>query len=109
MIRRAYDLRLIDAAKYQRGYKYIAAQGWLKGEPEEPEPEHPELVRLSLEQLEKHYGTTAAALCARLNWRPRLFERVAGVAIAVGDEPVSKAAPVVQLSLIRAEREGRRS
>lgn len=102
-IRRAYDLRLIDAAQYQRSYKYIAAQGWLKGEPDEPEPEMPELVPLSLAEIERHYRTTPREVCERLRWKPSVFNKVAGVALT--EEPVSEArGKVVQLDLIRAER-----
>lgn len=102
-VRRAYDLRLIDAAQYQRAYKYIAAQGWLKGEPDEPEPEKPELVSLSLEEIEKHYKTSPLEVCTRLRWRPAVFEKVAGVRLP--EQPLAeKRGQVLQLELLRAEK-----
>lgn len=103
-VRRAYDLRLIDAAQYQRGYKYIAAQGWLKGEPGEPAPEASELVPLSLSEIQKHYGTSPLDVCDRLRWRPAVFERVAGVTLPP-QPPVERRGRVVQLDLIRAEKQ----
>ncbi len=102
-VRRAYDLRLIDAAQYQRGYKYIAAQGWLKGEPGEPQVEEPELVPLSLGQIQEHYGTSPLEVCTRLQWRPPAFERVAGIHLPP-QPPIERRGRVVQLELIRAER-----
>jgi len=102
-VRRAYDLRLIDAAQYQRGYKYIAAQGWLKGEPEELEPELPELVSLSLSELQKQYATSPLDVCSRLRWRGRVFERVAGVTLPP-QAAVERKGRVIQLELIRAEK-----
>lgn len=102
-VRRAYDLRLIDAAQYQRAYKYIAAQGWLKGEPDEPEVEHPELVGISLAEIERHMRTPPAEVCRRLRWRRHVFEKVAGVCLP--EEPQAHGAGrVVQLELVRAER-----
>ncbi len=102
-IRRAYDLRLIDAAQYQRAYKYIAAKGWLKGEPDEPEVEQPEIVNLSLTEIERHFGMPPVEISRRLNWRRPVFERVAGVAFPDEQEP-TPSGRVVHLDLVRAER-----
>ncbi len=104
-VRRAYDLRLIDAAQYQRAYKYIAAKGWLKGEPEEPAVEQPELIPLSLAEIEKLFGTPPADVCRRLSWGKEVFERVAGVPLR--EEQQKERGRVVQLDLIRAEKRTR--
>lgn len=94
---------MIDAAQYQRAYKYIAAQGWLRGEPDEPEPEEPELVSLSLEEIGKHYKTSPLEVCTRLRWRPAVFEKVVGVRLP--EEPLAeKRGQVLQLELLRAEK-----
>ena len=104
IVRRAYDLRLIDAATYQRGYKYMAAQGWLRGEPEELPDEEPEIISLSFEQLEKHFGTTPLDICKALRWTAETFRAVTGVAVPDYEPPRADDAGVVQLALIRAER-----
>jgi Zn-dependent peptidase ImmA (M78 family)/DNA-binding XRE family transcriptional regulator len=109
-VRRAYDLRLIDAAQYQRAYKYIAAQGWLRGEPEELATEEPELIPLSFEETQRSFGVSPTEICRRLAWRAGVFERVAGITIATApEEPPSEwgGAEVIQLGLFR--RPGRSS
>lgn len=103
IVRRAYDLRLIDAAKYQRAYKYMAAQGWLKGEPEELEDELPELIPLSLAQLERHLGATALDVCKALRWTSDTFRTITGIAVPDYEPPLADGGGVVQLALIRAE------
>jgi Zn-dependent peptidase ImmA (M78 family)/transcriptional regulator with XRE-family HTH domain len=104
MIRRAHDLRIIDAAQYRRGYKALAAKGWLKGEDGEGEFEEPELVRISLEKLEKHRGQSPAHVCTQLEWRPLTFERITGVTIPADAPLDEKPAPVIQLSLLRTQK-----
>lgn len=103
IVRRAYDLRLIDAATYQRAYKYMAAQGWLKGEPEEIAQEEPEIVRLSLEQLERHLGSTALDVCKALRWTAETFRLVTGIEVPAYEPAPADNTGVVQLALIRAE------
>jgi Zn-dependent peptidase ImmA (M78 family) len=106
IVRRAHTLRLIDAATYQRGYKYMAAQGWLRGgEPEDLTPEHPEIVPLSLAHLKNHMSAPPEAVCKALKWTPATFEAITGVRVRPDEttgEPYDGG--VVQLSLIRAQR-----
>lgn len=102
IVRRAYDLRLIDAASYQRAYKFMAGQGWLKGEPEEIQFEAPELVPLSLAQLEKHLNATPLDVCKALRWTAETFRIVTGIAVPEYEPPPADNT-VVQLALIRAE------
>lgn len=102
-VRRAYDLSLIDAAQYQRACKYIAAQGWRRGEPEEPEPEVPELVPLAIEAVQNQYRATLRDISARLRWSADVFGRVVGV-VPPSDFAHRAGGHVVQLDLVRAER-----
>ncbi len=104
IVRRAYDLRLIDAATYQRAYKYMAAQGWRKGEPDELAIEEPEIVPLSLIQLQKHLNATPLDVCKALRWTADTFQSVTGIAVPEYEPPMADAAGVVQLALVRAER-----
>lgn len=84
LVHRAYDLRLINAIQYQRAFKYLSAQGWRKGEPEEPQPETPELIPLSLQALHRE-GMEPRLLAARLGWTRATFERVSGVPLVHED------------------------
>lgn len=79
-IRRAYDLRLIDAVQYQRGYKFLSAKGWRKGEPAEPNPEAPELVPTAITHLQDQ-GISARAIAEKLGWTLPTLARVAGVVV----------------------------
>ena len=42
IIKRAYDLNLLDPVAYRRCYQYMSVRGWLKTEPWEPEFAGPE-------------------------------------------------------------------
>lgn len=104
IVRRAFDLRMIDAAQYQRAYKYMAAQGWRTGEPDEIEPELPEVIPLAIRRLEEHFGASPNVLCRRLQWRRPVFEKVLGVPLPPEEEDRPEGV-VVNLALRRAERE----
>jgi hypothetical protein len=79
MIHRAYDLDLINAVEYRRAYKAISAKGWRKGEPEEPEAEHPELVKKAIATLWERKKIGAAQLAAQLHWPLGTFNEVTGL------------------------------
>src|SRR5262249_355624 len=51
MIRRAVDLRIIDAMSYRYAYKVMSMRGWLKLEPYEFQAEEPELIGVALNEL----------------------------------------------------------
>jgi hypothetical protein len=104
MIRRAYDLRLINAVLYQRSYKYMAAQGWLKGEPDEFEHEETELVSLAMAELERTFGTSPRDVCDHLQWRERHFERITGIALPNPPVRPTHGGKVLQLSFLRDAR-----
>lgn len=52
MIRRAYDLKIINAVQYRNANIYISRQGWKKQEPNEPQQEISESIPIALEQLQ---------------------------------------------------------
>ena len=95
-LRRAYDLQLIDAAEYQRGYKYLSAKGWRKNEPDEPPREPPEIVPMCIERMRKK-GVSTRELAGTFGWRRETFARVVGIEIE--DQPPEVPLPdkVVQL------------
>jgi len=88
IIHRAYDLGLISAVDYRRGFQYLAAKGWNKGEPHEPEFQEPELLSTTLGALGDKVELTLHELCADLQFTPETFYKVTGTAV-----PAPKAKP----------------
>ncbi|MDX2089694.1 MAG: XRE family transcriptional regulator [Kofleriaceae bacterium] len=80
IIRRARELRLIDALFYQRAYKQMSARGWNTNEPDEHliEDEKPELITTALRMLDDAGEITLAELAGRLGWAPDLFTEITG-------------------------------
>jgi Zn-dependent peptidase ImmA (M78 family)/DNA-binding XRE family transcriptional regulator len=85
IIRRAYDLKLIGPAQYLRGYKYLHAKGWHRGEPAEPEAETPEVVGLALSSLRDELGEEPRAVANALAWRKETLEEVTGLQLPDGN------------------------
>jgi Zn-dependent peptidase ImmA (M78 family) len=81
IVRRAYDLRLIDAVEYRRAYKHMAWKGWLAGEPEEPTFQQPELLAEALNSLGTKVKVTLEALRKELHFTAEVFKEITGVAI----------------------------
>jgi Zn-dependent peptidase ImmA (M78 family)/DNA-binding XRE family transcriptional regulator len=85
IVRRAYDLQLIDAREYRRAYKYIHAKGWHKGEPDEPPEEKHEVIPLAFQALERLSKKTTWHLAADLDLEPLVLEKLTGVHVPVQD------------------------
>jgi Zn-dependent peptidase ImmA (M78 family) len=79
LVRRAYDLNVIDAATYRRARKHMYAQGWANGEPEERPADRPELLEAALAALRAKTGAGVREIAAALHWKPTTFESVTGV------------------------------
>jgi Zn-dependent peptidase ImmA (M78 family)/DNA-binding XRE family transcriptional regulator len=80
ILRRAFDLELIDAAQYRSGNVFIVKQGYKRNEPFEPtEAEKPELVRLALIALQKEAGALPRDVASRLAIQPVLLGKLLGV------------------------------
>src|SRR5205823_2097945 len=59
IIRRAFDLGLVDAVRYRKAYKYMSFQKWTTtGEPEEPAFQEPEILSVALASLGTRVRTT---------------------------------------------------
>lgn len=58
IIRRAYDLRIIDAIQYRNGNVYISRKGWRKNEPAENDLKNEpiEILAAAFDQLKEHEG-----------------------------------------------------
>ena len=100
------DLGLIDAAAYRRFNRALTARGWHRGEPEEPEPEHPELVSLAFDALTRDRGERPADVARALGWRPRTLTEVTGVATAPPDAGPDAAGGALSLTAFRDRRGG---
>lgn len=81
IIYRSYKLGIIDAAEYRTRFRYLAKRGWRTDEPEEPEADEPQLLRLAVEQFARITGKTTADLASELGWSSSLFESVTGIAV----------------------------
>lgn len=104
MIRRAYDLNLIDAAQYQRGFRYLRWKGWDKGEPGEGEPEEPTMISAALASLEP-VGITAHDIAKDLHLSPTVFERVTGISAEPPSplaQPMADVIPIDFLQRVRS-------
>lgn len=103
LVRRAYELGVIDAATYRRARKHMYAQGWASGEPEEPAAEQPELLEAALREWQSRLGGGLRAMAAALQWKPTTFEAVTGL----DADALSAARPTVfSLGAYRERREG---
>jgi Zn-dependent peptidase ImmA (M78 family)/transcriptional regulator with XRE-family HTH domain len=90
IIKRAYDLRLINAVEYRQSFKYMSARGWRKGgEPNEPDFKGPELLSTALSALGTKIELTIEQLCRELHFAPETFLAVTGVSV-----PLPKGKPV---------------
>lgn len=82
IIYRARHLGLIDAVEFRRAYKKISAEGWLKGEPLEPEPEGPELFRKVMATLFQRRRIGVPEVAQSVGWSVQTFEDVTGLRAA---------------------------
>lgn len=78
IIRRAYDLSLIEATAYRHACQYISLKGWNRGEPHEPLFQEPELFVPALRSLGSAVKMTMADLCEALHLTPDTFVAVTG-------------------------------
>lgn len=76
MVRRAHDLKLINATQYEAAFKTYYAHHLHRGEPHEPPDEPPELVPLAFEVLEQQ-GVTREDVVRQLGWTMSTLVKVA--------------------------------
>lgn len=98
IIRRAYDVSLIDPNQYRSGYKFMSWKGWLKTEPYEGTPEEPELVADALGALSEA-ELSVSGLAELLEWEPATFQKITGWRVHPEPEPrVSGRGKLVRLN-----------
>ena len=76
IIRRAFDLSLIDPILYRRCYQHISARGWRKREPHEPEFVGPEWLPSAFGIARDRFYVTPANLADRLHLTAETFTAV---------------------------------
>jgi len=81
IIHRAYDLGLLGAVQYRRAFQHIYARGWHRGEPDEPEPEAPEVVALAFASLEEEVSEPPQLVAKQLAWAPETLIEVTGLQV----------------------------
>jgi Zn-dependent peptidase ImmA (M78 family)/DNA-binding XRE family transcriptional regulator len=82
ILRRAYDLALIDAAQYRTGCVYISKQGYRRSEPFEPdEIETPELLATALRALHEHCRMSPEEVAAQLGVQTVILAKLLGLPI----------------------------
>ena len=87
IVRRAYDLEIIDAAQYRTANVHLVRAGQARGEPGDndwPWPEEPELLSLALAALEQESQGAILGLARSLGFA-RAFENLIGVAVPSPD------------------------
>ena len=78
IVRRSYDLGIIDAVTYRQAFKAMSAKGWRsKGEPHEPAFQQPEMFSAALNALGSKVDLTLEALCRDLHFKPATFLEIA--------------------------------
>jgi Zn-dependent peptidase ImmA (M78 family)/transcriptional regulator with XRE-family HTH domain len=85
IVRRAYDLGLLDPIAYRRSYQHMSVQGWLKGEPYEPEFVGPEWLRSAFDVAAKRFQLTPSELCTRLHLTAESFTAITGLAVQTSE------------------------
>jgi hypothetical protein len=96
IIRRAYDLGLLNAVGYRQAYKYMSFKGWrTKGEPFEPAFQPPELLATAMGTLGVNIDFSLASLCADLHFLPNTFKDVTGISVP---RPTTKSRDVIPFS-----------
>lgn len=94
IVRRAYDLGLIDAVRYRKAYKYMSFHKWtVKGEPEEPAFQEPEILSGALTSLGGRVKTTLDELRQQLHFTPETFREVTGVVVPAAKLKLSPVIP----------------
>lgn len=77
IIRRAWELSIIDALQYKRAQVYIAKSGQKKSEKGEPDfMEKGEVLAMSLQALKEHYGYTILDLESHLGIKGEALRRL---------------------------------
>jgi Zn-dependent peptidase ImmA (M78 family) len=75
LVRRAFDLGIYSDATYRRAFVQLSKFGWRRGEPEEPEVEHPTLLREGFKLLASS-GFTLSQVAADLGRNAADLEQI---------------------------------
>jgi Zn-dependent peptidase ImmA (M78 family) len=93
IVRRAYDLGLLDAVGYRQAFKYMSAKGWTKGEPYEPVFQQPELLEMALGGIGKASDLTLDTLRRELSFTADTFMDVTGFSVPANKAKMNQVVP----------------
>ena len=97
ILRRAYDLALIDAAQYRTGCVYISKHGYRRNEPFEPDQiETPELLATVLRTLHQDCRMSPVDVATHLEIQTGILAKLLGLPIP--DLPTENRSSVVDLN-----------
>ncbi|MFZ6007061.1 MAG: helix-turn-helix domain-containing protein [Nitrospirota bacterium] len=77
IVKRAYDLGLINAVQYRNAYVHISRNGWKRAEPPKTEPasEPIEIIPAAFDLLKQHRGLTITEIAHNLHLKCSILER----------------------------------
>jgi Zn-dependent peptidase ImmA (M78 family)/transcriptional regulator with XRE-family HTH domain len=91
IIRRAYDLSLLDELTYQQAFKHISFKKWrVYGEPFEPLFQEPELFVNALNALGLDTRKTLNEIANEAHFTPETFAEVTGVPLPASAAPLGR-------------------
>lgn len=98
IVRRAYDLHIIDAAAYRRAYIFLSKSGQTKRERYDDRPdliphEEPELIYNSLDTLSAEAPDLISKICSDMSIKKRMLEHLLDIQLA--DAPESLGTNIV--------------
>lgn len=105
IVRRAFDLKMIDGVLYQQAFKQIYARGWHKGEPQQTEPpdEPPELIKISFDLLWKTLNKNHEDIARDLGWTTAVLSEIVPdvVETSPSENPLPEGDNVIPIDLFR--------
>lgn len=93
IVKRGYDLGLLDAVGYRQAFKYMSGKGWTKGEPYEPPFQQPELLEMALNGIGKTSELTLDTLRKELRFTAETFTELTGFSVPTIKPKMSQVVP----------------
>lgn len=81
IVQRAFEVKALTPAQYQRAYKYLHAKGWHRDEADTIEHERPELIASMFASLPDTPLGSPIELARRLHWTPKTLQEVSGIPV----------------------------
>jgi Zn-dependent peptidase ImmA (M78 family)/transcriptional regulator with XRE-family HTH domain len=101
IIRRAFTLGVVDSLGYRRANISLRSNGWYAAEPLDDKlpVERPEIVDLSMAEMERSFGVTSTDVAKHLRFKPQTFEKIIGAKVEPPPVTVTSG-PIVTVATI---------